>query len=102
MSNKFAFMDGIENIVFVDGVLRMDMVTLSKGSEKQPSLRVTGHLCMSPSGFLRTHQQMGQVISGLVEQGVLKKNESKQPLVTSPEELPAVKSDKNAGKNVKK
>ena len=75
MTINYYYIDGINNISLLDGVVRMDMVTLSKGAEQSPQIVTSGHLCMSTRALLRTYQQMGEVINSLQQQGVIKKKE---------------------------
>jgi hypothetical protein len=73
MSLNYYYIDGINNISLLDGVVRMDMVTLSKGTEQSPQIVTSGHLCMSTRALLRTYQQLGEVIESMQQQGVIKK-----------------------------
>lgn len=79
------FMDGIANIVLVDGVVRFDLVALANAgqvSQKDapPHLDVVASLATTMPGFLRLHEQMQGVINRMLEQGLLKKNIEPNPV----------------------
>lgn len=72
-------MDGIANIVLVDGVVRFDLVALSNTGqaptkENSAQLDVVASLATTLPGFLRLHEQMQVVLNKMLEQGLLKKN----------------------------
>jgi hypothetical protein len=69
------FIDGIGNISLSDGVLRFDLVGLEQGAADKITPVKIGGMAMTLPGFLRTADQINQVINKLVEQGVLKRNE---------------------------
>jgi hypothetical protein len=69
------FIDGIGNISLSDGVIRFDLVGLEQVSGDKPEAVKIGGMVMTLPGFLRTVDQMNQVINKMVEQGVLKRNE---------------------------
>lgn len=76
MTINYFYLDGINNISLIDGVVRMDMVTLSKGTEQSPKVLVSGHLCMSTRALLRTYQQMGEIVHSMQQQGLIKKKDN--------------------------
>ena len=80
--NRSIYVDGIANITMVDGVVRYDLVTMSPG-EQQGKSNVTpvASVASSLQGVLRTHDQLSKVVNKLVEQGVLKKTKSPEPMV---------------------
>lgn len=75
MQSTPLFIDGVGNISLVDGVVRMDLVELAPGQAGKPTPTKIGSLAMTLPGFLRTADQVNQVLNKLVEQGVLKRNE---------------------------
>ena len=90
------FMDGIANIVLVDGVVRFDLVALPNGGQapqkdKPPQLEVVASLATTMPGFLRLHEQMQGVINKMLEQGLLKKNPPVNAIAT--EAAPASKPE---------
>jgi hypothetical protein len=75
MQSTPMFIDGIGNISMSDSVIRFDLVGLEQGSGDKPTPVKIGAMAMTLPGFLRTVDQMNQVINKLVEQGILKRNE---------------------------
>ena len=88
----FNYIDGISNIALIDGVIRMDLLTLSRGTQEKPQAVTSGQLCMSTRAFLRAYQQMTDVLADLEKQGLIKKKEINQ----SPDLPTAQKSDGKA------
>lgn len=73
------YIDGISNIVMVDGVVRFDLVTLAKTSQPPqknvaPAVEVIASVATTLQGFLRVHEQVQGVVNNMVAQGLLKKN----------------------------
>jgi len=75
MSNEYIYVDGIDGVALVDGVLRFDLVAITQVKDNKANLQKVGGMAMSLQGFLRTYGQMSQVVDKMVEQGLLKKNE---------------------------
>lgn len=75
MQSTPIFIDGIGNISMSDSVIRFDLVGLDQGSGDKPTPVKIGAMAMTLPGFLRTVDQMNQVVNKLVEQGILKRNE---------------------------
>ena len=76
---KEIFADGIGQIHFAGGMVRLDLVTLQPTEEgKAPEPESHTRIIMPPQGFLSTFNSMQQLINQLVEAGVLKKNENQQ------------------------
>jgi len=73
------YIDGIANIVLVDGVVRFDMVTLANTGQAPkkdapPQVDVVSSVATTMPGFLRLFDQMQGAINNMVAQGLLKKN----------------------------
>lgn len=77
MQNAPLFIDGIGNISLTDSVVRIDLVGLTQGEGNKPVPVKIGSNVMTLPSFLRTVDQMNQMVNKLVEQGVLKKNDPK-------------------------
>jgi hypothetical protein len=75
MSNPHMFIDGIGHISITDGVVRFDLVGLVPGDADKMVPTKVGGMAMTMPGFLRTVEQLNQVVNKLLEQGVLKRNE---------------------------
>lgn len=72
------FMDGITNIVMVDGVVRFDLVALANDGQPPkkdtpPKVEVVASMATTIPGFLRLNEQMQVVIKKMIEQGLLKR-----------------------------
>jgi hypothetical protein len=72
------FMDGITNIVLVDGVVRFDLVAMSNDAlpakkDTPPKVEVVASMATTIPGFLRLNEQMQVVIRKMVDQGLLKR-----------------------------
>ena len=78
MRNGPLFVDGIDNLSLVDGIIRYDLLSISQLVDGKPVPENTGSIAMSLQAFLRTHRQMTASIDRMVEQGILKKNEEPQ------------------------
>lgn len=70
------YADGIGSISLIDGVFRLDLITITEidKEKEKASVHPVGVVAMSPSGLLRSHQQLTETINKLVEQGILKKD----------------------------
>ena len=76
MSQSSVFVDGFDNITLVDGVVRFDLVTAAQGAANTPpTVQKVGGMAMSIQGFLRSAEQINQVINRMVDQGILKRND---------------------------
>ncbi len=73
MRNGPLFVDGIDNLSLVDGIIRYDLLSISKLVDGKPVPENTGSIAMSLQAFLRTHRQMTASIDRMVEQGILKR-----------------------------
>ena len=76
MSQSSTFIDGFDNVTLVDGVVRLDLITVAQGAANTQAVPTkVGSLALPIQGFLRTTEQLNQVIARMVEQGILKRNE---------------------------
>ena len=78
------FMDGITNIVMVDGVVRFDLVALANNGQPPkkdtpPKVEVVASMATTIPGFLRLNEQMQVVIKKMIEQGLLKRADAGAP-----------------------
>jgi len=74
------YADGIANITLIDGVIRLDLVNITQIEKEKANIRPVGALAMSVQALLRTHEQLSQAINKMVEDGILKKNDTPQPI----------------------
>ena len=71
------FADGLGQIHFAGGMVRMDFMTLQPGEAGQEaSPRNSFRIIMPTQGFLGAFNSMQQLIDKLVEAGVVQKNET--------------------------
>ena len=72
-----SYSDGVSNIHFANGMVRLDFVTFQPtGDGKAPVSEISQRVIMPPQGFLGAFNSMQQLIDKLVEAGVLQKNEN--------------------------
>ena len=74
------YADGIANITLIDGVIRLDLVNITQIEKEKANIRPVGALAMSVPAMLRTHEQLTQAINKMVEDGILKKNETPEAI----------------------
>ncbi len=74
------YADGIANITLIDGVIRLDLVNITQIEKEKANIRPVGALAMSVPAMLRTHEQLSQAINKMVEDGILKKNDTTQTI----------------------
>lgn len=74
MTKTLQYIDGIDQVKLIDGVVRMDLIGIRQIVDGKADIESAGALAMSIQGFLRMHEQMTRVANKLVEQGILKKN----------------------------
>jgi hypothetical protein len=70
------YADGVSNITLVDGVVRLDLVKIAQLEKDKASVEPIAMLAISLPAFLRLHDQLNGAVAKMVEQGVLKKNDS--------------------------
>jgi hypothetical protein len=67
------YTDGIANIAFHDGVVRLELVTTRQVDKDKQEMTPAGSVAMSLPALLRVHDQMGKAIENMVERGILTK-----------------------------
>ena len=72
---KEIYVDGVEKIHFLGGMVRVDFGTMQPNAETpdQPNLEFTERIITTPEGFLRIYNSIQQLADHLLKQGVLKK-----------------------------
>lgn len=75
MNNNFQYIDGIGNIQIAEGVVRLDVLMMTRIEGDKSTAEKVGGLAMSLPAFLRSFNQMNLVVNKMVEQGLLKRNE---------------------------
>ena len=72
------YADGVANITLIDGVIRFDLVNITQLEKEKANIRSVAALALSVPGLLRTHEQLTLAINKMVEDGILKKNDTPQ------------------------
>jgi hypothetical protein len=67
------YTDGIANIAFHDGVVRLELVTTRQVDKEKQEMTPAGSVAMSLPALLRVHDQLGKAIENMVERGILTK-----------------------------
>ncbi len=75
------YSDGVANITLIDGIIRLDLVNITQVEQDKANIRPVAALAMSLPALLRTQEQFSQAINKMVEDGILKRNET-APAVT--------------------
>jgi hypothetical protein len=80
------FVDGIANIALIDGVVRVDLVNITRAGNDQADFRPVGVIAMPLQGMLRMHDQLQKAIDRMIQDGVLKRAETPTAPDDAPEE----------------
>lgn len=75
MNNNFQYIDGIGNIQIAEGVVRLDVLMMTRIEGDKSTAEKVGGLAMSLPAFLRSFNQMNLVVNKMLEQGMLKRND---------------------------
>ena len=74
------YTDGVYQIHMLEQTIRMDMMRLQPNPENNAPLPKTfERIIMTPQGFLRTYEAMGQIIMKLEELGYIRRNPDANP-----------------------
>lgn len=73
------YADGVANAALIDGVVRLDLMSLTQIENEKAQARTVGSLAVSLPALLRIHEQLGRVVEDMVKQGVLTKREPVTP-----------------------
>ncbi len=68
MSKKRVFVDGMETISFVEGMVRMDMFNFISGGQQR---EITEELIMTPQSFLRAYAAMEKLVKQFADAGMV-------------------------------
>ena len=69
----------------LEGIVRYDLINIFQTDKDSRTVKTVGSVAMSVSELLRTYSELSGVLNKLIEQGVVKKTESKdsEPVQTS-------------------
>ncbi|NTV06358.1 MAG: hypothetical protein HGA59_07625 [Chlorobiaceae bacterium] len=70
------YADGVANITLIDGVIRLDLVNITQVEKEKANIRPIASLALSLPALIRTHEQLTQAINKMVEDGILKKDDT--------------------------
>jgi hypothetical protein len=73
-----SYVDGIANITMIEGIVRFDLVKITRIEKDKADIRPAGSLAMSLPALLRTYEQLTQAVDKMVEDGILRRNEAQQ------------------------
>lgn len=77
------YTDGIANIRLIEGIVRLDLVSIQEVNQDKSRVETVAALAMTLPALLRTHQQLSAVLDKMVEQGLLKKGQPAESVVTT-------------------
>lgn len=69
------YADGVANVALIDGVVRLDLMSLTQIENEKAQARVVGSLAVSLPALVRIHEQLAKVVEDMVQKGVLTKRE---------------------------
>jgi ribosomal protein S19E (S16A) len=102
MSKNRKYVDGIETISFMEGMVHIELFNYIPGSQKQkgqrPDLEITEELIMTPQGFLRAFSAMQNLVTQLEQAGVVRKNDKPDSII-QPEVIDKENSSPNWNHN---
>jgi hypothetical protein len=67
------YTDGIANIAFHEGVVRVELITTRQVDQDRQEMMPAGTVAMSLPALLRVHDQLGKAIENMAERGILTK-----------------------------
>ncbi|MBR4317163.1 MAG: hypothetical protein IKW23_03325 [Kiritimatiellae bacterium] len=74
------YADGVYQIHMLEQTIRMDLMRLQPNPENNAPLpKPFERIIMTPQGFLRTYEAMGQIIQKLEELGFIRRNPDATP-----------------------
>jgi hypothetical protein len=90
MGKKRNYIDGIETISFMEGMVHMELFnyipTKNQQKGQRPDMEITEELILTPQGFLRAFAAMQNLVNQLEQAGVVKKNaDAAETKVITPE-----------------
>lgn len=69
------YADGVYQIHMLEQTIRLDFMRLQPSAENQtPVPKPFERVILSPQGFLRTYEAMGQIVRKLGELGLIRRN----------------------------
>jgi hypothetical protein len=84
--NSFTFIDGIGPINMIDGVIRIDLLSVTEIQKEKIATQKIGGLALTLNSFLKMHEQMNKIVEEMAEKGVIQKR-VKQEEITKKKEI---------------
>ncbi len=80
MERKHVYADGLDQITFLEGLVRLDFFCAGEEAENgEISREHVGRLLLPPNGFLSVYEAMGQLIARMEQAGLVERNEPGAP-----------------------
>ena len=76
--NSFTFIDGIGPINMIDGVIRIDLLTVSEIQKEKITTEKIGGLALTLNSFLKMHEQMNKIVEEMAQKGVIQKRQKEE------------------------
>ncbi len=70
---SFTFIDGIGPINMIDGVMRIDLLSVSEIQKEKIISQKVGGLALTLNSFLKMHEQMSKIVEEMAQKGVIQK-----------------------------
>lgn len=74
---KKIYIDGFNNVHFINNVIRINMYTIEPQENGEPTQENAGQLILSPQGFVESLNAMQQLADRLTEAGILQREEQR-------------------------
>ena len=76
--NSFTFIDGIGPINMIDGVIRIDLLTVSEIQKEKITTEKIGGLALTLNSFLKMNEQMNKIVEEMAQKGVIQKRQKEE------------------------
>lgn len=72
------FADGIKNVIFTNGIVKIEFGVTTAGDNDQPDTSTAFYVTLPLSGLMQSQMQLTKMIDSLVEKGVLRKKDDEK------------------------
>jgi hypothetical protein len=83
--NSFTFIDGIGPINMIDGVIRIDLLSVTEIQKEKIATQKIGGLALTLNSFLKMHEQMNKIVEEMAEKGVIQKRVKQEEIAKKKE-----------------
>jgi hypothetical protein len=70
------YADGVRNVSFSNGVVKIEFATQQQITDDQLETTPVATVALPAPGFLQTLGQLNKLVEGLIEKGVLQRNDA--------------------------